>query len=66
MGNKGLREGGCVFSAPKTLIIINQQENSRAREQGREEGDEKPAGAALGGVACGKRGSLRRLPADVF
>ena len=54
MGDKGPKEGGCVFSAPKTLIIINQQENSRAREQGREEGDEKPAGAALGGVACGK------------
>lgn len=38
-----------MFSALKMLIITNQQENSRVTEQGREEGDERPAGAVLGG-----------------
>lgn len=50
MGNKGLRDRGCVFSAPKMLIIINQHENSAATKQSRVEGDERPTGSVLGGL----------------
>lgn len=66
IGGKGLRERSCVFSAPKMLIIINQQENSTVTEQGGEEGEERPAGAVLRGLVVRgagvmEVGSQRRL-----
>lgn len=75
MGNKGLRDRGWVFSAPKMLIIINQHENSAATKLSREEGDERPTGSVLGGLMANAVGgrvgrqkgrNQRRLPVDVF
>lgn len=63
MGDKGLKAHGCVFSK-MLILIMSQLENSTATGQGREEGDEKPAGAVWGGVTWGEQGSLGRLPMD--
>lgn len=49
VGGKGLRGGGWVFPAPKVFIISKQPGKGRVSEQCRQEGDDQPEGAVLGG-----------------